>query len=92
MNPGTTEMHIVAALDEASVIHPVLTLFEGVATGATTPPCTRISARSRKPSTNQALHWSRPSSLRRSELATPAATAPVVRSPVVRSASTTTGA
>ena len=32
-NPGTSEMHFVAALDQ-SPIRPVLTLFEGVATGA----------------------------------------------------------
>ena len=32
-NPGTSEMHFVAALDR-SPIRPVLTLFEGVATGA----------------------------------------------------------
>src|SRR6201994_393704 len=33
-NPGTSEMHFVAALDEASGIRPVLGLFEGVVTGA----------------------------------------------------------
>lgn len=33
-NPGTSEMHIVAALDSAPGIRPVLCLFEGVATGA----------------------------------------------------------
>ena len=33
-NPGTSEMHLVAALDSIEGIHPVLTLFEGVATGA----------------------------------------------------------
>lgn len=33
-NPGTTEMHLVAALDAAPGIRPVLALFEGVATGA----------------------------------------------------------
>ena len=32
-NPGTSEMHFVAALDK-SVIRPVLALFEGVVTGA----------------------------------------------------------
>lgn len=32
-NPGTSEMHVVAALDQ-SPIRPVLALFEGVATGA----------------------------------------------------------
>src|SRR5665213_2562674 len=32
-NPGTSEMHFVVALDR-SPIRPVLTLFEGVATGA----------------------------------------------------------
>jgi acetolactate synthase-1/2/3 large subunit len=34
MNPGTSEMHLVAALDRVSEMHAVLTLFEGVATGA----------------------------------------------------------
>jgi acetolactate synthase-1/2/3 large subunit len=34
MNPGTSEMHSVAALDDVSALRPVLTLFEGVATGA----------------------------------------------------------
>lgn len=33
-NPGTSEMHFVAALDSAPEIRAVLTLFEGVATGA----------------------------------------------------------
>lgn len=33
-NPGTSEMHLVAALDSAPGIRPVLCLFEGVATGA----------------------------------------------------------
>lgn len=33
-NPGTSEMHFVAALDEEPRIRPVLTLFEGVASGA----------------------------------------------------------
>ncbi|GAA14901.1 acetolactate synthase large subunit [Gordonia alkanivorans] len=33
-NPGTSEMHFVTALDEVPRIRPVLTLFEGVATGA----------------------------------------------------------
>lgn len=33
-NPGTSEMHLVAALDRAPGLKPVLTLFEGVATGA----------------------------------------------------------
>ncbi|MGE3302767.1 MAG: acetolactate synthase large subunit [Hyphomonadaceae bacterium] len=33
-NPGTTEMHLVAALDGEVLIRPVLCLFEGVATGA----------------------------------------------------------
>lgn len=33
-NPGTSEMHLVAALDLAPGIRPVLCLFEGVATGA----------------------------------------------------------
>jgi acetolactate synthase-1/2/3 large subunit len=34
MNPGTSEMHFVAALDTVPAMHSVLTLFEGVATGA----------------------------------------------------------
>jgi len=34
MNPGTSEMHFVAALDSLEGIRPVLALFEGVATGA----------------------------------------------------------
>jgi len=33
-NPGTSEMHFVAALDTVEGMHPVLCLFEGVATGA----------------------------------------------------------
>src|SRR2546421_3493938 len=33
-NPGTSEMHFVAALDSASEMRAVLALFEGVATGA----------------------------------------------------------
>jgi acetolactate synthase-1/2/3 large subunit len=33
-NPGTSEMHLVAAMDAAPGIRPVLCLFEGVATGA----------------------------------------------------------
>jgi len=33
-NPGTSEMHFVAALDAVEGIRPVLCLFEGVATGA----------------------------------------------------------
>ena len=34
MNPGTSEMHFVAALDAVPEMHAVLALFEGVATGA----------------------------------------------------------
>jgi len=34
MNPGTSEMHFVAALDSVHEMHSVLALFEGVATGA----------------------------------------------------------
>ncbi len=34
MNPGTSEMHFVAALDDVTDMHGVLALFEGVATGA----------------------------------------------------------
>ncbi|WP_166905294.1 acetolactate synthase large subunit [Mycobacterium sp. DL440] len=33
-NPGTSEMHFVAALDATPAMRPVLCLFEGVATGA----------------------------------------------------------
>ena len=33
-NPGTSEMHLVAALDRMPEVRPVLTLFEGVASGA----------------------------------------------------------
>src|SRR5262245_62199015 len=33
-NPGTSEMHFVAALDSAPQMRAVLCLFEGVATGA----------------------------------------------------------
>lgn len=33
-NPGTSEMHFVAALDDVAQMRGVLTLFEGVATGA----------------------------------------------------------
>jgi acetolactate synthase-1/2/3 large subunit len=34
MNPGTSEMHFVAALDDVTTMHSILALFEGVATGA----------------------------------------------------------
>ncbi len=34
MNPGTSEMHFVGALDRVDGMHSVLALFEGVATGA----------------------------------------------------------
>lgn len=34
MNPGTSEMHFVAALDDVEAMKSVLALFEGVATGA----------------------------------------------------------
>jgi thiamine pyrophosphate-dependent enzyme len=33
-NPGTSEMHLVAAFDTVAGLRPVLCLFEGVATGA----------------------------------------------------------
>jgi len=33
-NPGTSEMHMVAAIDKVPGLRPVLCLFEGVATGA----------------------------------------------------------
>ena len=34
MNPGTSEMHFVHSLDSVPEMRGVLTLFEGVATGA----------------------------------------------------------
>jgi acetolactate synthase-1/2/3 large subunit len=34
MNPGTSEMHFVAALDSVPAMRPILGLFEGVVTGA----------------------------------------------------------
>src|SRR6476469_3472845 len=34
MNPGTSEMHFVAALDDVPQMRGILALFEGVATGA----------------------------------------------------------
>lgn len=34
MNPGTSEMHFVAALDDVTEMRSILCLFEGVATGA----------------------------------------------------------
>jgi acetolactate synthase I/II/III large subunit len=34
MNPGTSEMHVVGALDSAPAMRGILVLFEGVATGA----------------------------------------------------------
>src|SRR5471030_3286229 len=33
-NPGTLEMHFVAALDDVPEMRPILALFEGVVTGA----------------------------------------------------------
>src|SRR3974377_2169403 len=33
-SPGTSELHVVAELDSVPEMHAVLTLFEGVATGA----------------------------------------------------------
>ena len=36
MNPGTSEMHFVAALDDVPEMNGVLALFEGVATMAVT--------------------------------------------------------
>lgn len=33
-NPGTSEMHLVAAIGRSSAVHPILCLFEGVVTGA----------------------------------------------------------
>jgi acetolactate synthase-1/2/3 large subunit len=34
MNPGTSEMHFVAALDDVPEMRPILALYEGVVTGA----------------------------------------------------------
>ena len=62
-NPGTTEMPLVAALDRASGLRPVLALFEGVCTGAAdgygrmteqpgadaAPPRSRLRQRHREP-------------------------------------------
>ena len=50
-NPGTSEMHIVAALDRYPQLRGVLCLFEGVATGAADgygrmtgrPPCCTLA-------------------------------------------------
>ena len=33
-NPGTSEMHLVAAIDHHPEVRPILGLFEGVVTGA----------------------------------------------------------
>ena len=33
-NPGTSEMHFVAALDDVPEMRPILGLFEGIVTGA----------------------------------------------------------
>jgi acetolactate synthase-1/2/3 large subunit len=32
-NPGTSEMHVVAALDSVAGVRPILSLFEGAVTG-----------------------------------------------------------
>ena len=55
-NPGTSEMHFVAALDEVPEMRGVLALFEGVATGAAdgyarmaAPPRVGARQRSRQP-------------------------------------------
>ena len=32
-NPGTSEMHVVAALDSVAEVRPILSLFEGAVTG-----------------------------------------------------------
>ena len=39
-NPGTSEMHFVAALDKVAGMRSILVLFEGVATGAAVHPVT----------------------------------------------------
>ena len=41
-NPGTSEIHVVAALDRATEMRCVLGLFEGVVTGAAEGQRTRI--------------------------------------------------
>ena len=49
-NPGTSEMHFVAALDRIPGMHCVLALFEGVATGAA---CASEPSDSRRPGTDR---------------------------------------
>ena len=46
-NPGTSEMHFVAALDKVETMRCVLCLFEGVATGAA-DGWARMTGRDRK--------------------------------------------
>ena len=43
-NPGTSEMHFVAALDSEPKMRAVLALFEGVATGAASAPSWPVAA------------------------------------------------
>ena len=54
-NPGTSEMHFVAALDQQDQMRSILGLFEGVVTGAAdcllyTSPSPRDKRQSRMPS------------------------------------------
>ena len=44
-NPGTSEMHFVAALDKIAGMRCVLGLFEGVVTGGCDPPVIRLHMR-----------------------------------------------
>ena len=52
-NPGTSEMHLVAAIDHHPEIRPVLGLFEGVVTGAAAP----VTTPSNKPNTGLISGW-----------------------------------
>lgn len=54
-NPGTSEMHFVAALDSVTGLRPVLCLFEGVVTGA----ADGYGQIAGKPAVTL-LHWARP--------------------------------
>ena len=55
-NPGTSEMHFVAALDKVPGIRCVLCLFEGVVTGAAdgyaSGNCESVDRKSHSPSPN----------------------------------------
>src|SRR5580704_941338 len=66
-NPGTSEIHIVAALDSIPEMRCVLGLFEGVATGAADgyarmrgqPPCTVLHLGARLGNVLSNLHIAR---------------------------------